>query len=130
MRKSLRGPPCWRKTHGGSDSGAASVFAIALVSVLLAVGYCGIQYGALVVARHRVEGAADLGALAAAGWASSGETLACAKAITVAELMGTALVSCRTERRDALVRVRAAPPAPFSAFGQIHVKARAGPVGP
>jgi secretion/DNA translocation related TadE-like protein len=81
-------------------------------------------FGTAVVARHQAEGAADLGALAAAATVADGERVACAEARWVVVQMGGVLVSCRLSGWDALVEVAVS----FAPFGSAAGRARAGPV--
>ncbi|MDU0295248.1 pilus assembly protein TadG-related protein, partial [Saccharothrix longispora] len=64
------------KAGGDAERGAASVFAVAVVGVWGALVVVGVLVGDGVVARHRVEAAADLGALAAASWVVEGVDVA------------------------------------------------------
>ena len=104
-----------------ADEGVATVWTALAVAALVAVAVPGYWLGAAVIARHRAEAAADLAALAAASHASDGPARACARAREVADHMSVALLSCRWQRLDALVEVRA------SAGAAAH--ARAGPAG-
>ena len=94
---------------------------IAVVMVVL-VGLW--WFGAAVAARHQVEGAADLGALAAAATAVEGERRACDEARWVVERMGAVLRSCRLSGWDALVEADIS----FGSLGSAAGRARAGPV--
>ncbi|NYH80509.1 secretion/DNA translocation related TadE-like protein [Actinopolyspora biskrensis] len=75
-----------------------------LVVALLTLFWTGVQFGATVVAGHRVRAAADLAALAAASYASRGERAACDRAEWVVRGMDATLLSC--ERNGARFRVR------------------------
>jgi secretion/DNA translocation related TadE-like protein len=86
----------------------------------------GCWLGAAVIARHRAEAAADLGALAAASHAAEGPARACDRARWVADRLGATLLTCRWQRLDALVEVQI----PHSAFAGLpgpSARARAGP---
>ncbi|MFO7193601.1 MULTISPECIES: Rv3654c family TadE-like protein [Thermocrispum] len=110
------------------DEGVATVWAAAAVVAVLLVFSAVMWLGAAVITRHRVTGAADLAALAAATYAHTGEAGACARARRIAELMGAELTTCRLRGWDALVRVGKDPPGPLSVFGRAFAAARAGPI--
>ena len=119
------GHPSWDGCDERSaDRGAATVWVVGGIAVVMVVVTGVLLLGAAVVARHRVEGAADLGALAAAGTAVDGERRACAEARWVVERMGAVLRSCRLSGWDALVEADVT----FGLFGSAAARARAGPV--
>ncbi|GLZ40983.1 hypothetical protein Acsp05_46070 [Actinokineospora sp. NBRC 105648] len=101
----------------------AGVMAALLCVVLLVAAL-----GSATVARHRAESAADLGALAAAASAVSGQERACAKARWVAQRMGAELALCRLDGWVATVRVSVRPAATVPLSGRAWSQARAGPV--
>jgi secretion/DNA translocation related TadE-like protein len=107
-----------------ADRGAATVWVVGGIAIVMFV-MTGVYWlcGA-VVARHEAEGAADLGALAAAVTAVDGEAAACAEARWVVERMGAVLRSCRLSGWDALVEADVA----YAPFGSAAARARAGPV--
>lgn len=109
------------------DRGAATVWTVSGLALLMTVMAAVLWFGAAVVTRHRAESAADLAALAAAGGAVDGERLACAQARWVVEQMAAELRSCRLSGWDALVEVVAMPPGVLSHFGSADARARAGP---
>lgn len=78
-----------------------------MLAVLLAVTIGVAVLGAVVTARHRAQAAADLAALAAAGWLTSGHEIACAQAHLVAETMRTVVADCKVDGLDTVVTVRA-----------------------
>ncbi|MFC4854458.1 Rv3654c family TadE-like protein [Actinophytocola glycyrrhizae] len=108
------------------DRGAATVWVVGGIAVLMVVMTAVLWFGAAVVARHRGEAAADLAALAAASVAVGGELQACEEARWVVERMDAVLRSCRLSGWDALVEVEVA----FRPFGSAAARARAGPVVP
>ncbi|MEC3979541.1 Rv3654c family TadE-like protein [Amycolatopsis sp. H20-H5] len=110
------------------DRGVATVWTASIIAALLCVVGFVYWLGAVVVTRHRAESAADLAALAAAAHAAEGPGKACQRARWVAEGMSVALVTCRWERRDALVEVRSPLPGALARFGPVGARARAGPV--
>ncbi|MHB1164571.1 MAG: Rv3654c family TadE-like protein [Candidatus Nanopelagicales bacterium] len=115
----------------GSDEGAATIWAVALLAVIGLAATASGGVAALAVARQRVALAADLAALAAASsWADP-----CTAAAGSAEANGAVLLSCARDGPDVLVAV-AAPVPPlagrvFALLGhpveQVTATARAGP---
>jgi secretion/DNA translocation related TadE-like protein len=95
-----------------------------MVAVLLLVTSAGAYVGSAVVARHRAQAAADLGALAAAARLPAGVAAACATAIAVAREMRVDDVQCRVADLD--VVVTAVVTVAFA--GVARAAARAGPV--
>ncbi|WP_341865314.1 Rv3654c family TadE-like protein [Mycobacterium scrofulaceum] len=94
-----------------------------MVAILLCVAGAGAYLGAVVVARHRAQAAADLAALAAAARLPAGAEAACARATAVARAMRTD-ASCAVDDLDVVVTVRA------GVFGgAASAAARAGPGG-
>lgn len=88
------------------DRGAATVFAVALVHLLLLLGVVGAVVGSLAVTRARAATVADLAALAAAqSWGDP-----CADARRVADANGMSTLSCATEGTDAVVEIAAPIP--------------------
>lgn len=112
------------------DDGVATLWTAFTVLVLLAVMAVGLDLGAAVVARHRTEAAADLGALAAAGAAADSEAAACARARGVAEGMGTDLTRCALVGWDAFVEVGSRRRLSVVGAGTVVARAHAGPVDP
>lgn len=108
------------------DDGSATVWTAGAVAVLTVVAVLGYWLAAAVVARHRAEAAADLGALAAASHATEGPARACELARQVADRMAVTLLSCRWQRLDALVEVRGSPLGP-GGWPEPTARARAGP---
>lgn len=92
----------------------------------MAVALGGLAIGAAVVARHRAQSAADLGALAAATVLASGPAAACGRAATVAAAGGAALRSCAVTGLDVVVTVTVRAGGRFA--GEARAGARAGPV--
>jgi secretion/DNA translocation related TadE-like protein len=78
-----------------SDRGSATVWVLGLAAVILAVAMAAVLRGTAVLARHRLERAADLAALAAAERiGQAGQP--CAAASRIATANGAALASCTT----------------------------------
>ncbi|MFJ7211676.1 Rv3654c family TadE-like protein [Amycolatopsis sp. NPDC098790] len=111
-----------------SDSGVATIWTAMAVAALTGVAVLGCWLATAVLARHRAETAADLGALAAASHAVEGPVRACERARWIADRMAVTLLACRWQQLDAFVEVRA----PSLAFGGLpgpSARARAGPAG-
>jgi secretion/DNA translocation related TadE-like protein len=118
----------------GGDQGAAIVWALALVWLILLVGLLAGAVAGQAVVRQRAATAADLSALAAAQAVGDG----CAQAARVASANGASLVSCGFDGADAIVEVSRPSPAivnrMLSLLGRVPVDvtaaARAGPPDP
>ena len=76
-----------------SDRGAATVWVLGLGAVVIAVALAMVTRGSAVAARHRLERAADLTALAAAQQVGRSEQ-PCAAASRIAAANAAVLVSC------------------------------------
>ena len=113
-----------RRRNPGDDRGSATVVATAMVAVLLCVTGTGAYVGSAVVARHRAQAAADLGALAAAARMPSGVAAACARATPVAREMRVGAVQCGADDLDVVVTVEVA----VVFAGAARAAARAGPM--
>jgi secretion/DNA translocation related TadE-like protein len=111
-----------------ADEGVATVWTAIAVTALVWLGAAACWLGAAVAARHRIEAAADLGALAAAAHAADGPAKACARAREVADHQGAEVTDCHWDKRDALVEVRATR-TPVPGLPPPTAHARAGPVG-
>jgi len=110
------------------DSGVATIWTAMAVAALAGVAVLACWLGAAVLARHRAESAADLGALAAAAHAAEGPTRACERARWVADRMAVSLLTCRWQRLDAFVEVQA-PGLGLAGLPGPAARARAGPAG-
>lgn len=108
------------------DQGSASVVAVVVAAIWFGLVVVGVRVGEVVVTRHRLGAAADLGALAAAGWLSAGVTPACGRAEWVVERMGGRLTACRVDGWEVEVTVSGEP----AVFGAPSARARAGPAEP
>ncbi len=106
------------------DRGAATVLAVGLVGVLLALGGALGVVAAVVVDHRTAQSAADLAALA--GAAARGE--ACAEAARVARSNGARLVACRSEGHEVEVDVLVPGPRWRGLGADPTARARAGPV--
>lgn len=101
----------------------AAIGAAAMLVVLMV----GIQIAGATVARHRVEAAADLAALAGAAEVLSGREVACGRAARIAAANGALVQTCELLDLDLRVTVKMAVaigPISASAVG----RARAGPL--
>ncbi|NUS42189.1 MAG: flp pilus-assembly TadE/G-like family protein [Mycobacteriaceae bacterium] len=97
---------------------------------LIVVTVLVVQFGGVVVARHRAQAAADLAALAAAGSAEYGPTAACDAARTVAGRVNVAVRECHFTDWDAVVSAAAAVPFGLFSDRAVVAVARAGPADP
>ncbi|MDX8033895.1 Rv3654c family TadE-like protein [Lentzea sp. BCCO 10_0856] len=108
--------------RSGCDRGSAAVSGVVAMLLLIIVTVAGAQAGAAVVVRHRVTGAADLAALAAAARLSDGDENACEQAKRVAEANRSTLERCTVSGWEVVVELSAITP-----FGPVSARARAGP---
>lgn len=121
------------RPHGGTcdgDRGSASVLVLSLAVVLVLVGAVLVAVGGAVVARHRAQSAADLGALAAAQRALDGEAGACAAAWSVIEAVGARLDGCGLRGTDAVVVAVVDLHGRLATLGPARGSARAGRAPP
>ncbi|MGW5312432.1 Rv3654c family TadE-like protein [Nocardia thailandica] len=110
------------------DRGGATVAAcLALAGLLCATVLVG-QVGVVVVARHRAQAAADLGALAGAAALAAGPAEACARAAEPAPWMGAVLRRCVVEQWDVEVSVEVETELGVLGTRTVWGIARAGPV--
>jgi secretion/DNA translocation related TadE-like protein len=108
--------------RSGCERGSAAVSGVVAMLSLIIVVVAGAQVGSAVVARHRVTGAADLAALAAAARLTEGAESACEQAKLVASESRAALTGCAVNGWEVVVEVEAITP-----FGPVNARARAGP---
>jgi secretion/DNA translocation related TadE-like protein len=111
-----------------ADRGSASLVAVAMMAVLLAITTGGVFVGSAVIARHRAQAAADLAALGAAQGLADGTGAACSMAFAVARAMRTAITDCVVVDLDVVVIVEATVPLGRVGVGPARATARAGPV--
>lgn len=113
---------------GRRDEGSATVLVVAVCLVALLLGAAVSGVGAAVVARHRAQVAADLGALAGADVTlgrAGGQ--ACARAGAVVRAAGARLTDCWVAGTDVLVRTSAPAAAGWAGvIGPAVASARAG----
>jgi secretion/DNA translocation related TadE-like protein len=110
-----------------SDRGSASLWVLGVgLAVLLFAGAVAAA-GSVLVAKHRAQAAADLGALAGAVRAAEGPDVACARARQIIEGNGASLVECRVDGLDVVVGVDVEPAGVGRPIGPARARARAGP---
>lgn len=113
------------------DRGAATVWSLALVTVLLLIGLAAVAVGSLALTRQRAATVADVAAVAGA------QALVdpCVDAIAIVQANGMVAVSCRLDGVDVIVDVTtSAPPVVgrlLALLGrgvpEVRASARAGP---
>lgn len=109
------------------ERGSASLWVLGVgLTVLLFAGAVAAA-GSVLVAKHRAQAAADLGALAGAVHAGEGLDAACARARQIIEANGASLVECQVDGLDVVVGVQVAPAGVGRAIGPARAMARAGP---
>ena len=112
---------------GRPEAGVATLAAAATVGVVLLVAAALIQVGLVIAAKHRVQAAADLAALAGSSASLRGSD-GCAAARVVARRNGAALSSCRADL--AVVTLRTESSASIAVWRhpfRVHAVARAAP---
>jgi secretion/DNA translocation related TadE-like protein len=109
-----------------TERGSATLFAFALVGVLVLVGAALGVVGAMVHAHRIAQSAADLAALAGAE-ARGGGREPCAAAASIARANGARLDSCVVEGFDVLLQVTVAGPHWLGQRHDLSARARAGP---
>ncbi|GAB2717463.1 Rv3654c family TadE-like protein [Nocardia thraciensis] len=105
----------------------ATVAACLVLAGLLAVTLLIAHIGAVVVARHRVQAAADLSALAAAGELAAGSDASCERADELARRMRARVHVCEVDEWDVTVTVTATASAGPLGTRVVRATARAGP---
>jgi secretion/DNA translocation related TadE-like protein len=110
-----------------SDRGSASLWVLGIGLAVLAFAGMVAAAGSVLVARHRAQAAADLGALAGAVRAGEGADAACTRARRVVEANGARLVECRVEVLDVVIGTAADPAGVARVIGTVRAWARAGP---
>jgi secretion/DNA translocation related TadE-like protein len=116
----------WRRRRAdwADDRGSASLWLLGVALAVLLLAGTVAMAGGLLVARHRAQSAADLGALAGALRAVEGPGVACPAADRIVRANGGRMVACRVEGLDVVLTVRVAGPA---GWGAAEASARAGP---
>jgi len=95
------------------------VLGVATGLVVLSSGSWVALYAAYLIPRAEARSAADLAALAGAGWARAGQNVACARAADIVTANHAVMISCRVEGLDVELTVE---------VKGIRAVARAGPV--
>jgi len=108
------------------QTGAASLFAVACLSVLLLLGAALGVVAAMFTAHRSAQAAADLSAIAGASAAAEGGD-ACGSAARIASANGAALDSCAVSGREVAVTVAVSGPRWLGQSGDMFAEARAGP---
>lgn len=111
----------------GSEAGVATVAAAATMGLVLLVAAALVQVGLVIAAKHRVQAAADLAALAGSAASLRGDD-GCASARMVAGRNGADVASCRADL--AVVTVTAESSTASVVWGarfHTHAVARAAP---
>ena len=106
--------------------GAATLFAVSCLAVVLLIGAALGVVAALVRAHRIAQSAADLAALAAAS-AVGGDAYPCAAGGATAAANGARMTSCVLVGRDATVRVQVTGPRWLGQTADLEAQARAGP---
>ena len=107
-----------------AERGSASLVAVAMIAVLLAITVGASYVGSAVIARHRAQAAADLAANVAF---SAPTAAACARASAVAHAMRNVLAGCVVDGIDVVVTVDARVALALAGADSAHASARAGP---
>ncbi|MEV0314325.1 Rv3654c family TadE-like protein [Nonomuraea fuscirosea] len=112
------------------ERGSATLWGVALMGLLMAIATVLATVGSVRVARHRVNGAADLSALAAAKLALIDPENACGRASAVAAQNGVELTRCVVN--DDVADVWTALPISLPLLGTrtLTGRSRAGPADP
>ncbi len=114
-----------------TDQGSATILVLGICLIAMVLATAVAATGSAIVARHRAQAAADLGALAAAdvlvGRAAGAP---CAAAALVVRAQGATLTECELSGTDVLVRASVEPRGPVAALGVAVAAARAGPGRP
>ena len=111
------------------DRGSTTLFAVAVIGVLVLVGAALGVVAAMVHAHRVAQSAADLAALAGAEAQGEGSD-ACAVATAVADANGAVLETCAVGARDVRVLVTVAGPRWLGQPHDLSADARAGPGSP
>nr|WP_063059266.1 Rv3654c family TadE-like protein [Nocardia sienata] len=119
----------YRPRLTAGEEGSATVTACLALAGLIVVTVLVVQFGGVVVARHRAQAAADLAALAAAGELWNGAEAGCAAAQALGRRMAAHVARCEIDGWEAVISIEET--IPLGPFGtrSIRAVARAGPVG-
>ncbi|MDT4987351.1 MAG: hypothetical protein QOI74_1445 [Micromonosporaceae bacterium] len=114
-------------TRRRADRGSASLWMLGISLAVLTFAGAVAAAGTILVARHRAQAAADLGALGGAVLAVEGGDVACDRSRRIVEANGARLVSCQLDGFDVVVGVEVTPAAVARFAGSVRAWARAGP---
>ncbi|MFG6199536.1 Rv3654c family TadE-like protein [Nonomuraea sp. JJY05] len=109
------------------EKGSATLWGVALMGLLMAVATAFATLGAARVARHRVNSAADMSALAAAKLAIINPEAACARAASLASQNGVKLTQCEITDEVADVWTSLSISLPILGPRTLTARSRAGP---
>jgi secretion/DNA translocation related TadE-like protein len=115
-----------RRRRSPWERGSATLFAVAVVGLLVLVGAALGVAGAMVHAHRVAQSAADLAALAGAQAGQRGEA-PCAAAATVAAANTATVESCEVDGFDVLLEVTVPGPHWLGQRHDLSAQARAGP---
>jgi secretion/DNA translocation related TadE-like protein len=122
------GRPDERGPGRPDERGSASLWLLGVGLAVLAFAGAVAGAGSVLVAEHRAQAAADLGALAGAVRAGQGDSAACGRAGQIVVANGARLVECRLDGLDVVIGVEADPASFGDLVGPVRASARAGPV--
>ncbi|MEW9554727.1 Rv3654c family TadE-like protein [Nonomuraea sp. NPDC050783] len=128
MRRRPRASGCRIPRAAAGERGSATLWGVALMGLLMAVATALATAGAVRVARHRVNDAADLSALAAARLALADPEGACARAGALAAANGVRLTGCEIVDEVADVWTSLSISLPVVGTRTVIGRSRAGPV--
>jgi secretion/DNA translocation related TadE-like protein len=111
-----------------NDRGSASLWLLGVGLAVLAFAGAVAAAGSVLVAKHRAQTAADLGALAGAARAGEGDAAACSRAGQIVTDNGARLMECRLDGLDVVIGVEADPASFGDLVGPVLASARAGPI--
>ena len=117
-----------RPRHARDERGVATIVAVGLMGLLLAVTVVASGGTRVAVASHRAGAAADLAALAAAQAAQNGSD-ACAAAASVARANSGRVTACEPDGLAVRVTVAVDTPRMVGLVWSVPASARAGPLG-
>ncbi len=116
-------------TRHGTDRGSATIWLLGLAALIIAIALASVLRASAVLARHRLERAADLSALAGAAAIGRSGADPCTAAARVAEENGAQLAGCSTDLDDSgrvgTVAVLLSRPAQLPLLGSYQLRARA-----
>ena len=121
------GRGCRARLLRRSETGTATVAACLALAGLLVLTVLVVHIGAVIVARHRAQAAADLTALAAAGDLRYGTEDACAVAHRLAQDAGVQIGKCAVDGWDVLIATEVRIPIGPFGMRSVGALARAGP---